>query len=137
RERPARRARRAARPFPRPRDPHAPRPTMLKLEERAVPTAFGPHGETEPLDLLDADLHCPDVHEPNPWPLYDWLREESPLYRDANGLWHVSRYDDVVAVHRDPETFSSRHGNRPLLPSDESFIHLDGDPHRKRRGLVR
>jgi cytochrome P450 family 142 subfamily A polypeptide 1 len=108
--------------------------TEARSDERTI---HGPNGETEPLDLLDVNLHCPDEHEPNPWPLYDWLREEAPLYQDRNGLWHVSRYDDIVHVARDPETFTSRMGNRPLLPNDESFIHLDGDIHKKRRGLVR
>ncbi len=109
----------------------------LRVRPGSDAAVFGPNGETSPLDLLDVTLHCPDLHEPDPWPLYDWLREEAPLYRDANGLWHVSRYDDIVAVARDPATFTSVRGNRPLLPNDESFIHLDGDPHRKRRGVIR
>ncbi|MCB9683215.1 MAG: cytochrome P450 [Alphaproteobacteria bacterium] len=92
---------------------------------------FGPNGESEPLDLLDVNLHAD-----NPWPLYTWLREHAPLYQDANGLWHVSRYDDVVHVAMRPEIFTSTLGNRPQLPNDESFIHLDGDVHRKRRGLI-
>lgn len=94
-------------------------------------TVFGPHGETEPLDLMDVEAHSGD-----PWPLYEWLREEAPVYQDANGIWFVSRYDDVVKVAMDPESFSSRDGNRPQLPGDESFMHRDGHEHLKRRGLV-
>lgn len=92
---------------------------------------FGPHGETEPLDLMDNEMHAGD-----PWPLYTWLREEAPVYKDANGIWWVSRYDDVAHVAMNPELFTSQEGNRPLLPPDESFIHLDGGHHRERRGLV-
>ncbi len=85
------------------------------------------HGE---IDLLD-----PAIHD-DPWELYTWLREEAPLYRDRNGLWYVSRYDDIVKVSKDPDTFTSLEGNRPGLPADHSFIHLEGDAHRKRRDLI-
>lgn len=88
------------------------------------------HGRT--LDLLD-----PETHADNPWELYDWLREEAPLYFDeGNRLWCVSRYDDVVRVARDPDTFTSSQGNRPGLPYDGSFIHLEGKYHTERRNLV-
>ena len=83
----------------------------------------------------EVDLIAPETHV-DPWPLYEWLREEAPCYQDSNGIWCVSRYDDIVAVSMDPETFTSTEGNRPLLPADHSFIHLDGDAHRMRRGLV-
>ncbi len=86
-----------------------------------------------PLDLID-----PETHAGNPWPLYERLREEDPIHFDeANRLWCVSRYDDIVRVARDPKTFSSLDGNRPGLPSDGSFIHLEGKAHAERRGLIR
>jgi len=83
----------------------------------------------------ELDLIAPETHV-NAWPLYEWLREEAPCYRDKNGIWCVSRYDDIVAISKDPETFTSTEGNRPMLPPDHSFIHLDGPAHRMRRGLV-
>ena len=84
------------------------------------------------IDLLD-----PETHADNPWPLYEWMREEAPLYFDAeNGVWCVSRYDDIIRVARDPKTFTSVEGNRPNLPYDGSFIHLDGKGHHERRNLV-
>lgn len=88
------------------------------------------HLEFGEIDLLDPALH--DA----PWPLYTWLREKSPLYQDRNGIWCISRYDDIVKVSRDPDTFTSLEGNRPLLPADHSFIHLEGEAHRKRRELI-
>lgn len=94
-------------------------------------SAFGPNGETEPLDLLDVNLYVGDV-----WPLFDWLREEAPVYRDKNGLVFVSAYDDVQACSKDPDTFTSVQGNRPLLPNDDSFIHQDGRTHQARRGQI-
>ncbi len=83
----------------------------------------------------ELDLIAPQTHV-NPWPMYEWLRENAPCYRDKNGIWCVSRYDDIVAISMDPDTFTSTEGNRPLLPADHSFIHLDGPSHRMRRSLV-
>ncbi len=42
---------------------------------------------------------------------FAWLRENAPVYRhpetDGPGFWAVTRYEDVRAVGRDPQTFSS------------------------------
>jgi cytochrome P450 len=47
----------------------------------------------------------------DPFPLYEVLRRDFPLYRDEkNGLWVLSRYGDVRAVIMDPETYSSAGG---------------------------
>jgi cytochrome P450 len=49
----------------------------------------------------------PAIHQ-QPFPLYDMLRARAPVYRSAElGLVLVTRYDDIVAVLRDPESFSS------------------------------
>lgn len=97
---------------------------MSELESLAEP--FGS------IDLMD-----PDTHAGNPWPLYDWLREEQPMYWDAiNELWCVSRYDDIVALAKQPKVFTSSEGNVPKMPQDPSFINLDGKKHRDRRKLI-
>jgi cytochrome P450 len=47
----------------------------------------------------------------NPFPTYRWLRDEEPVHRnEARGFWALSRFDDVLAAHLDPVTFSSAHG---------------------------
>ncbi len=44
----------------------------------------------------------------NPYPVYARLREEEPVHRvEALGLAVVSRYDDVLAILKDPRSFSS------------------------------
>jgi cytochrome P450 len=43
----------------------------------------------------------------NPFPDYRRLREQSPIHRVRDGLWVVSRYDDVSHVLRYPELYSS------------------------------
>lgn len=96
----------------------------------ATPAYDGP--SFEGVDILD-----PAVHTDDPWPLYTWLREAAPVYwDDANEIWTVSRYDDVVAVSKDPDSFTSMQGNRPHIPADPSFIHKDGAEHARQRRLV-
>ena len=68
---------------------------------------------------------------------YRWLRQHAPVYIDeANGLWGVSTYDGVLAVERDPQSFSSAGGSRPDTGPLPWMIDLDGAAHSKRRKLV-
>lgn len=95
-----------------------------------------PAGATHPdehdLDLLDGALYAGD-----PEPTYAWLRANAPVYWDAtNRLWGVSRYADIVAVEKDPVTFTSSQGFRPNIPGDTSMIGLDDPLHTTRRRLV-
>lgn len=47
----------------------------------------------------------------DPYPVYRWLREESPLdYNEKLDLWTLSRYADVKEVLRDWKRFSNREG---------------------------
>src|SRR3981081_4616425 len=50
--------------------------------------------------------------------------------------WVVSRYDDIVAIEKDPATFCSAEGYRPNLPADDSMIGNDDPRHNERRRLV-
>lgn len=47
----------------------------------------------------------------NPFPTYQALRDEAPLYHNEQvGFWALSRYADVVAAHLDTDVFSSANG---------------------------
>ena len=84
------------------------------------------------LDLLDGALYAGD-----PDPAYAWLRANAPVYWDGeNELWAISRYEDVVAIEKDAETFCSRQGFRPGLPSDESMIGRDDPRHLAQRRVL-
>src|SRR5205085_8727299 len=62
---------------------------------------------SEPLDF---DPYS-DVFFNDPYDVYRRLRDEAPAYRnDHYGFWALSRYDDVVAAHRDWRTFTSTQG---------------------------
>jgi len=56
------------------------------------------------------DPFSPAVHS-DPYPIYRRLRDEAPVYHNAErGFWAVSRYDDVVAVSRDWQRFTTARG---------------------------
>jgi cytochrome P450 len=56
------------------------------------------------------DPTSPEAHE-NPYPLYERLRDEYPLYYcEPQGVWVLSRHADVKQGLRDWETFSSAQG---------------------------
>lgn len=57
------------------------------------------------------DLYSPDIDR-DPFPMYEWLREEHPAYwNETDKYWVLSRYDDVYNATQDWETFSSTGGN--------------------------
>jgi cytochrome P450 len=51
----------------------------------------------------------------DPYPLYRQMRDEAPVYRDRRFMgWILTRYEDVLAVLRDPRVSSQRPvGTRP------------------------
>src|SRR3954467_11761995 len=59
------------------------------------------------VDLVDLDQYVTTV----PHEQFTTLRHEAPVFwhdePDGKGFWAVTRYDDVVAINRDWETFSS------------------------------
>jgi cholest-4-en-3-one 26-monooxygenase len=84
------------------------------------------------LDLLDGDLYAGD-----PEPVYAHLRTHRPVYWDAvNELWGISRHRDIVAIEKDPATWSNAGGYRPNIPADPSMIGVDDPLHAERRRLV-
>ncbi len=52
-----------------------------------------------------------DVFKADPFPVYDWLRAEAPVYYSERwGWWALSRFEDVRAAATDPQTFLSYEG---------------------------
>lgn len=81
----------------------------------------------------------------DPTEVYRRLRDEAPVYHSERyGFWALSRYDDVVAAHKDWQTFSSAHGvdlstlskDPSLIRSFRSIIMMDPPEHDRLRGLV-
>ena len=80
----------------------------------------------------------------DPYETYRWMRDEAPAYENTQyGFWALSRYDDVLAAHRDWKTFSSEYGltidqlTDPDTPvKGTSIIMMDPPEHDQMRKLV-
>ena len=87
---------------------------------------------TRAIDLLDGRWYAGQ-----PYADWAWMREHAPVYWDAkNAVWALTRYDDVLAVEKDPETFSSHRAPRPHGMHLPMMISMDGREHTMRRKLV-
>ena len=82
-----------------------------------------------------------------PHEFFTRLRHEAPVWwhkptaqtPGGEGFWVVSRFADVVAVFRDPKTFSSELGGTQIFDGKGQGYQLnqsDGANHRRLRGLV-
>lgn len=90
------------------------------------------HPRNPEIRLTDGEFYAADPHS-----RFAWMRENAPVYWDEAGqVWGIARYADLMAVARDPETFSSRGGIRPDSPPMPHMIDLDDPEHKKRRNLV-
>jgi cholest-4-en-3-one 26-monooxygenase len=84
------------------------------------------------LNLLDGDWYADDPHE-----VWRWMRRHAPVYYDETAdVWGISKHDDVLAIEKDPVTFSSFRAPRPHGMHLPMMISMDDPEHRSRRGLV-
>ena len=82
------------------------------------------------------NLFSPDVKE-NPYPAYDWLRREHPVYYNEKlDFWVLSRYADIEWAARRPEIFSSAQGIGPDRQIGLTMITKDPPEHTRLRKLV-
>lgn len=97
------------------------------------------------LDLVSAESFAGG----HPWDQYAWLRANAPVYRhpDPAGtgfFWALTKYDDVRAVSRQPQLFSSyERGVMVGEPTDEELmaqrlmmLNMDPPQHEHYRRLV-
>jgi cytochrome P450 len=95
------------------------------------------------IDLLDHDLFAD--HEP--WEVFDLLQREAPVFwhpePDGPGFWAVTKYEDVLTVLGDTETYSSALGGVATietLPDDvlevrRNFMEMDPPRHSQFRRI--
>jgi cholest-4-en-3-one 26-monooxygenase len=89
------------------------------------------HSTRDDIDLLDGSLYV-DPHEK-----YTWMRENAPVYFDErNGVWGIASYAALLAMEKDPATFSNAGGIRPDTGPIPMMIDMDDPEHWKRRKLV-
>src|SRR5437764_5209869 len=100
--------------------------------------------ELRDVNLLDHDLFA----EHEPWEVFEALQRQAPVYfhpePGGRGFWAVTKYDDVLAVLRNPRTFSSEVGGAATiedLPEDvlkarRNFLEFDPPRHGTYRRLI-
>jgi cytochrome P450 family 142 subfamily A polypeptide 1 len=88
--------------------------------------------ELRDVNLLDGSWYADDPHS-----VWSWLRREAPVYYDAHSeVWGISRHDDILAIEKNPEGFSSCRAPRPHGQSLPMMISMDNPDHQRRRSLV-
>ena len=90
------------------------------------------HPVRDDINLLDGRWYREEPHE-----AWTWMRAHAPVYYDEpNDVWAVTRYADVLAVEKDPVTFSSQRSPRPHGDPLPMMISMDDPLHHQRRSLV-
>lgn len=94
----------------------------------------------------DFDLkNLPEDFYENPYPTYHALRTFDPVHLNPDGSYFLTRYDDVVAVYRDPVRFSSdkkkefrpKFGASPLYEHHTTSLVFNDPPlHTRVRKLI-
>ena len=86
----------------------------------------------------------PDDFFDDPYPYYAALREHDPVHELAPGSFFLSRYEDVVAVYRNPHAssdkkveFAPKFGDSPLYEHHTTSLVFNDPPlHTRVRGLI-
>jgi cytochrome P450 len=92
---------------------------------------------------LDIDPGTPGLFlQPDYYELLARLRAEAPVFEYAPGVKAITRYYDIRAISRDPETFCSGRGalvNDPIrdgMSVEGSILHMDPPRHNSWRRLL-
>jgi len=84
------------------------------------------------LNLLDGKWYAQNAHE-----VWTEMRQTSPVHWDPVAqVWGIAKYHDVVAVEKNPKTFSSYLAPRPHGQHLPMMISMDDPEHQRRRSLV-
>lgn len=84
------------------------------------------------IDILDRDWY-----QRGPFHELAWIRANEPVYRDVNGMWALTKLEDVRWAERQPQLFSNAtHGSRPNGEPQPSMIDSDDPSHADQRRIV-
>jgi cytochrome P450 family 142 subfamily A polypeptide 1 len=93
-------------------------------------TRTAEHATRDDIRLLSPGFYA------DPHPQFSWMRANAPVYwDDATGIWGIARYEDIMLVAREWETFCSGEGSRPDS-SVPSMINFDPPQHTLRRRII-
>jgi len=98
--------------------------------------------DAEPNSIIAALMELPTT-DPDPYPLYERLREIAPSHRSQYGLRFVSRYNDIHQLLRSPDfrigmfEGDPRYDASPWLQNASDFLAFSNPPkHDRLRALV-
>ncbi len=97
-----------------------------------------PKGSVSPRPVIDPDVFGSPEYAANPYPTLKLLRDHYPAYRNPkNGLWMITRYEDVVNGFKDTVNLSaSPNGESIGGVFGPTLMEYDGDDHTKLRNIV-
>src|ERR1700712_3160775 len=102
---------------------------------------FTPQDLAQTFDLRQLS----DAFYDDPFPTYRALRELDPVKRMPDGSFFLTRYEDVIAVYKDPKTFSSdkheefgpKYGDSALFEHHTTSLVFNDPPlHTRGRRLI-
>ncbi len=106
---------------------------------------FAPDRARAAVESFDLARLPPEFYA-DPYPWYRALRELAPVKAMPDGSWFLTRYEDVIAVYRDPKAFSSdkrkefapKFGDTPLYEHHTTSLVFNDPPlhTRVRRAIV-
>jgi len=84
------------------------------------------------IDILDRDWY-----QRGPFAELAWIRANEPVYCDVNGMWALTKLEDVRNAERQPQIFSNAiNGSRPNGAAQPSMIDSDDPSHADQRRIV-
>ncbi|MEM7409979.1 MAG: cytochrome P450 [Myxococcota bacterium] len=116
----------------------------------APPSLFPPSkgqatADPQSIPLEHIDVSDSELFETNTlWGYFERLRNEAPVHycaeSDFGPYWSVTKFDDIVHVEKDPETYSSKGSivigdPNPDFPLSPGFIAMDGPRHSAQRAV--
>jgi cytochrome P450 len=114
----------------------------MSQTDQTMPADFPIEESVFPFDPRDP------VFRSDPYPVYDRLRESTPVLASPSGIFVLSRHADCVRVLHHPETSNDQRnsalfqayieatGVNPFDDRQPSFLFLDPPDHTRLRGLV-
>jgi cytochrome P450 len=87
---------------------------------------------------MESEVLHSETYRLDPFPVWERLRHDEPLFHDeVDDVWALTRHDDVAAVFRDWETYSTKPYANVFGPViGRTLVEMDGDEHTQLRQLV-
>lgn len=87
--------------------------------------------------MMKIDILNREMYQQDPFPSLEWIRKNQPVYRDINGMWALTKIEDIRLAERQASIFASGViGSRPNGSVQPSMIDSDDPSHGDQRRVV-